>query len=89
MAPLPRVHVVVLTERCTRVHMCTCIQGCDADVASFLLEANQWNVEAAVNQVAVFWNAPACHVMRLINPYVTGGDAFCFPRCDSSLWFTA
>jgi hypothetical protein len=34
--------------------MCTCFQGCDADIASFLLEANQWNVEAAVNQVALF-----------------------------------
>ena len=34
--------------------MCTCFQGCDADIASFLLEANQWNVEAAVNQVPLF-----------------------------------
>jgi len=34
--------------------MCTCFQGCDADRARFLLEANQWNMEAAVNQVALF-----------------------------------
>ena len=42
--------VVDDTERAVAVSAVSDITGCDADVAVFLLEANRWQVEAAVNQ---------------------------------------
>ena len=42
--------VVDDTDRAVAVSAVSDVTGCDADVAAFLLEANGWQVEAAVNQ---------------------------------------
>jgi len=39
------------THTHAHMHAHSHTQGCDAEVAGYLLEANQWHVEAAVNQV--------------------------------------
>ena len=69
-----RAHTLFLASRLSltkRVLMCACAQtsyttgthtqGCDAEVAVLLLQANTWRVDAAVNQVSkfrmIFWFA--------------------------------